>query len=153
MRYVIIVLLVVVTTLACKKEQLASTQPLNEMVIDTSMNGGGSGGSADRTAMLEVSGSFMSGPYGSASGKASVYKTATGFVLQLSNFNVSNGPALHVYLSKEAMPVNYIDLGVLKSTNGNQVYAIPNQPDFTTYKYISIHCVAFNHLFGSALLN
>lgn len=151
MRYIIIVLLVCVTALACKKEQLASTQPLNEMVIDTTM-AGGNNGSTDTTAMLVVSGSFMSGPYGTASGKASLYKIASGYVLQLTNFSVTNGPALHVYLSKEAMPVNYIDLGTLKSTNGNQVYNIPNQQDFTAYKYISIHCVAFNHLFGSALL-
>lgn len=152
MRYVIMLLLVIITTAACKKEQLASTQPLNEMVIDTTMSSGNNG-STDTTAMLVVSGSFMAGPYGTASGKASVYKTSSGYVLQLTNFSVTNGPALHVYLSKEAMPVNYIDLGTLKSTNGNQVYTIPNQPDFTAYKYISIHCVAFNHLFGSALLN
>jgi len=152
MRYVIMLLLVCITALACKKEQLASTQPLNEMVIDTTMNGGGSNGNTDTSAVLIVSGSFMAGPYGTASGNAGVYKKATGNVLQLSNFNVTNGPALHVYLSKEAMPVNYIDLGVLKSTNGNQVYSITGQPDFTAYKYISIHCVAFNHLFGSALL-
>ena len=163
MRYVIMVLLVVVVAVACKKEQLAPTVTLNEVIIDTSANGGGSGGGTgsggttggtDTTAVLKYLGSFNSGPYGSASGKAEIYKTAANvFVLQLSNFNVSNGPALHVFVSKEAMPVNFIDLGVLKSTNGNQVYTIPGSPDFTSYKYISIHCVAFNHLFGSALLN
>lgn len=148
MRNVMILLLIGMTTLACKKEQLAPTVPLNEMVVDTTVNGG----RTDTTTILKFSGSFVSGPYGNTSGKAEIYKTANGFVLQLSNFNVSNGPDLHVFLSKEAMPVNFIELGALKSTNGNQVYSIPNQPDFTTYKYISIHCVAYNHLFGSALL-
>jgi hypothetical protein len=50
------------------------------------------------------------------------------------------------------MPVNFIDLGALKSTIGNQVYNVVGMPDFMDYKYISIHCVAYNHLFGSALL-
>jgi len=50
------------------------------------------------------------------------------------------------------MPITFIDLGELKSTKGNQVYSIAGMPDFTDYKYISIHCVAYNHLFGSALL-
>lgn len=157
MRYVFMVLMVIVVAVSCKKEQLAPTATLNEVIIDTSANGGGSGGNnggTDTTAVLKYSGSFNSGPYGTASGKAEIYKTTTNtFVLQLSNFNVSNGPALHVYVSREAMPVNFIDLGALKSTNGNQVYTVPGTPDFVSYKYISIHCVAYNHLFGSALLN
>lgn len=97
-------------------------------------------------------GDFTSGPFGTVTGKAEIYKTASNYDVKLANFNSSNGPALHVYLSKEAMPINFIDLGVLKSTAGNQVYSIAGMPDFTDYKYISIHCVAFNHLFGSALL-
>lgn len=155
MRYVFMILLMVVIAIACKKEQLAPTVTLNEVITDTSTNGGGgTNGGNDTTTVLKYAGSFNSGPYGSTSGKAEIYKTAANvFVLQLSNFNVSNGPALHVFVSKEAMPVNFIDLGSLKSTNGNQVYTIPGSPDFTSYKYISIHCVAFNHLFGSALLN
>lgn len=149
MRSLMMFLLIILIAVSCKKEQLASTTSLNEMVMDTSRNSGGT----DSTTVLKYSGNFTSGPYGSASGKAEIFKTANGFVLQLTNFSVSNGPDLHVFLSKEAMPVNFIDLGVLKSTNGSQVYTIPNQPDFTTYKYISIHCVAYNHLFGAALLN
>jgi hypothetical protein len=50
------------------------------------------------------------------------------------------------------MPVHFISLGKLKSTNGNQIYAIPGTPDFNEYKYICIHCKEYNHLFGYALL-
>lgn len=148
MRNSLMGLLVILLLFACKKEQLAPTTPLNEMVIDTTKNGGGT----DSATLLKFSGNFSSGPYGVVSGMASIYKTAGTYALQLTNFNVSNGPDLHVYLAKEAMPVHFIDLGALKSTNGNQVYAIPNQPDFTVYQYVSIHCVAYNHLFGSAQL-
>lgn len=127
---------------SCKKEgKLAPTTVLEE-TVDTTGN----------IADLKYSGNFSSGPFGTVSGKAEVYKTALKYEVKLAGFNSSNGPALHVYLSKEAMPINYIDLGTLKSTAGNQVYSVNGMPDFTDYKYISIHCVAFNHLFGSALL-
>ena len=140
MRLLIAVLIIGVTIQSCKKDKdsFASTVTVNEMV--------------DTTGMLKYSGSFTSGPFGTVTGKAEVYINGTDYKVKLANFNTNNGPALHVYLSKEAMPINYIDLGVLKSTNGNQVYNVTGMPDFMEYKYISIHCVAFNHLFGSALI-
>lgn len=124
---------------ACKKETLAPTVALNETV--------------NPLAAVVKKGEFSNGPFGTVSGKAELFKQDMMYTIRLSNFSSTNGPALHVYLSKEAMPVNFIDLGALKSTNGNQVYNISGMPDFTAYKYISIHCVAFNHLFGSALIN
>ena len=133
------IILMSVILFSCKKEEEAATDTLNETV--------------DTSAMLRYSGNFTSGPFGTVSGIAEVYELNSMFTLKISNFNTSNGPALHVYLSKEAMPVNYIDLGSLKSTMGSQVYNIPAMPDFSQYKYISIHCVDFNHLFGSALIN
>jgi hypothetical protein len=131
---------------ACKKEQLAPTTALNETVVitDTSMS---------MTSLKPfVNGTFSSGPFGTVSGKAEIYKQGDKYSLKLSDFSTNNGPALHVYLSKEPMPVTYLDLGELKSTNGNQVYAITGSPDFAEYSYVSIHCVAYNHLFGSARL-
>lgn len=132
-------MLVLVFLTSCKKDKEAPSQTLNETV--------------DSSAMLSHSGNFVSGPFGTTTGMAEVYKQGSTYQLKLANFNVNNGPALHVYLSKEAMPINFIDLGSLKSTMGNQVYPIPSMPNFTDYKYISIHCVDYNHLFGYALLN
>ncbi len=131
---------------ACTKEQLAPTVTLNETIpmIDTAMGA--------ITIKPVLSGSFGSGPFGSVTGKAEIYKQGAVYSLKLADFSTSNGPALHVYLAKEPMPVTYIDLGVLKSTNGNQVYAISGMPNFAEYTYVSIHCVAYNHLFGSALI-
>ena len=62
-------------------------------------------------AMPQNNGNFMNGPYGSVSGTATVYKQDGSLVLALENMNISNGPQLHVYLSKEVQPVNFIDLG------------------------------------------
>ena len=140
MRYLPIILGALLITMAsCKKEKgFAPTTELNEMT--------------DTASVLKYSGDFTSGPYGTVTGKAEVYKKSTSIEVKLAGFNSTNGPALHVFISKEAMPINFIDLGALKSTAGNQVYAVTGMPDFMTYKYITIHCVEFNHLFGSALL-
>jgi nitrous oxide reductase accessory protein NosL len=106
----------------------------------------------DTTAALKYNGTFMNGPYGKVSGTASIYKQNDSLILSLMNVSISNGPDLHVYLSKEVQPVNFINLGKLQSTNGNQLYYISGMPDFSQYRYALIHCKQFNHLFGSAEL-
>ncbi|MFN8282737.1 MAG: DM13 domain-containing protein [Chitinophagales bacterium] len=109
----------------------------------------------DTNAVLRFSADFQTGPYGSnAKGSAQIYrKYDSSYVLVLdSNFLINNGPALHVYLSKEQQPLNFIDLGDLKSTNGGQVYNIPSMPDFAVYKYALVHCKQYDHLFAYAEL-
>jgi hypothetical protein len=130
------VALICIGTMSCKKQNLTSTNMLNEM--------------PDTTATLVFTGNFVDGPYGNVMGAAEIYRQNNSYKVKLTNFNSTNGPALHVYLSKEAMPVTYKDLGQLKSTNGNQLYDITGMPDFTQFKFVSIHCVDFNHLFGYA---
>jgi hypothetical protein len=124
---------------SCKKDDLAPTNQLNETV--------------DNNAMILHTGNFMNGPDRDVSGKATIYKTNNELELQLINFKTDNGPALHVFVSKEEKPLNAIDLGELKSTTGNQVYEISGMPDFNLYKYVSIHCVQYNHFFGAAKIN
>jgi hypothetical protein len=124
---------------SCKKEYNTPTIPLDDRVDTTA-------------ASLEHKGGFTNGPYGRVSGMVKIYRENGKFILSLLDFSSTNGPALHVYLSKEVQPVNFIDLGDLKSTNGNQVYDIPGMPDFMEYKYALIHCKQYNHLFGSAEL-
>lgn len=97
-------------------------------------------------------GSFMG--YGSekVSGQAKIFLTNDQYMLKLENFSTTNGPDLKVYLSKAASPLDFISLGDLKSTNGNQVYQINGTPDFSKYRFVLIHCERFNHLYGSAEL-
>ena len=123
---------------ACVKQN-TPTNPLNNRV-DTTVN------------MQSRLGIFINGPYGTVSGSAKIYSMGAIHTLQLENVIISNGPDLHVYISKEVLPVNYIDLGRLQSVSGNQVYQIPGTPDFSQYKYALIHCQRYNHLFGSAEL-
>ncbi len=133
-------LLLLVLASACKKEKLAPETVLMEMPMDT-------------MATATANGQFMNGPYGIVSGRAILFRNTNGsYDIKLENFNTSNGPDLFVYLSKEIMPANFIQLEKLKSTTGNQVYAVPGSPNFAQYKYVCIHCRQYNHLFGYALL-
>ena len=124
---------------SCTKENNTPTTPVNNPV-DTTI------------AMGKFSGMFINGPYGNVSGTAKIYTQNNQFKLALENVSISNGPDLHVYISKEILPATFIDLGRLQSVAGNQVYDIPGSPDFTQYKYALIHCKQYNHLFGSAEL-
>lgn len=138
MRYFLVLLIATMLLVSCVKEN--TPEIILDNTVDTTM------------AMPQNNGDFMNGPYGSVSGMATVYKQEENLVLALENMNISNGPQLHVYLSKEVQPVNFIDLGPLQSTMGNQLYNITGNPDFSQYKYALIHCKKYNHLFGSAKL-
>ena len=120
---------------SCKK---TSTEKLDEMISAESM--------------LKSGGSFTGNGSEKVTGQAKIYLTDNKYMLKLENFGTTNGPDLKVYLSKAASPREFISLGDLKSTNGNQVYDIPGTPDFTKYRFVLIHCERFNHLFGSAEL-
>ena len=137
MQKIILSTFIICLLVACKKET-TSTMQLNEI--------------ADTTAMVQLKGNFMNGPWGSVSGNAKILKQNNTYQLQLDSFITSNGPDLKVYLSKEVQPVNFVNLGSLKSTNGTQLYNIPAGVNYSEYKYALIHCQQYNHLFGSAEL-
>lgn len=98
--------------------------------------------------MQKTIGSFANGPYGTVVGTAKIYEVGTGTKLSLEGFSSTNGPNLMVYLSKEKEPLNFINLGDLKATGGNQVYDIPSGVKVGDYKYALIYCKQFSHLFG-----
>ena len=69
------------------------------------------------------------------------------------NFSTSNGPAVEVLLHREAVPQNYdsrnyISLGEIKSFQGAQWYAIPENVDINQYQSVSIWCREFDVTFG-----
>lgn len=83
-----------------------------------------------------------------ANGDAQLFKNNGNLKLFLSNFSTTNGPDLHVYLATDVGAATYIDLGLVKSTSGNQVYNISGNPDIVTYKYVIIWCKQFGVYFG-----
>lgn len=123
---------------SCTKNATSSDQ-LNEQV--------GSSATPVTSAMA-----FTSANLYTVTGNVRVYQKDGKLVLALENFNSSNGPDLRVYLSKEMQPVNFIELGRLKSVQGNQLYDIPGTPDFGNYKFAVIHCQQFNRVFGYATI-
>ena len=73
-------------------------------------------------------------------------------ILRLENFKSTNGPNVHVYLSTDKRPTDYVDLGKLKANNGDQNYIIPSGTDVTKHNIVLIWCKDFSVLFGSAVL-
>lgn len=91
------------------------------------------------------------------SGEALIYQTPDGGnFLRLENFEVTNGPQLHVILGVDDNPYNhatlgdYLDLGPLKGNIGDQNYAIPADTDLNAYGSVVIYCVPFRAIFAIA---
>lgn len=94
------------------------------------------------------------------SGLATIYQLADGsHVLRFEDFNVINGPDLHVLLTSNPSPSdssevmeNYLDLGPLKGNVGNQNYDIPTGTDVSQFKGVVIYCQPFHVIFSTASL-
>jgi|CXWL01.1.fsa_nt_gi hypothetical protein len=93
-----------------------------------------------------------------ASGLTLIYPiTTNGPVLRLQDFSVTRGPDLYVYLSKNSNITSssqlgdYVSIGKLKSSKGDQNYPLPN--NHAEYKSVVIWCKAFGVLFSSATLD
>ena len=84
-----------------------------------------------------------------------------GFELQLTNFQVTNGPDLEVWLSEHPDPEKssdvlaggWVGLGQLKGNIGDQAYRIPESVDLSEFKSVVIWCEQFSVLFSPAALS
>jgi hypothetical protein len=94
-------------------------------------------------------------------GMATLYKLADGKqTLRLTEFETSNGPDVHVYLtaaevekgSDAIKAAGFIDLGSMKGNKGDQNYDIPADVDLSKYKSVTIWCARFGVNFGLAPL-
>lgn len=88
------------------------------------------------------------------SGTATIYELEDGSrVLRFEEFEVTNGPDLHVFLIPEDGDMEgYVDLGSLKGNIGNQNYEIPADVDPSEFGSVIIYCVPFSVLFATASL-
>jgi len=94
-------------------------------------------------------------------GVATIYKLADGKqTLRLTEFETSNGPDVHVYLtaaevakgSDAVKAAGFVDLGSMKGNKGDQNYDVPADVDLTKYKTVTIWCARFGVNFGLAPL-
>lgn len=85
-------------------------------------------------------------------GSVSINKEKT--ILSFTNFMTDNGPNLDIYLVEniENVTDNYLDLGNLQGINGNYSYSLPNNIDYSVYKYVVVWCTDFSVNFGYATL-
>ncbi|CAN5820750.1 DM13 domain-containing protein [soil metagenome] len=93
------------------------------------------------------------------SGTAVIYQLEDGStLLRFEDFEVTNGPDLHVYLVPHENPTRsedldgYVDLGSLKGNIGDQNYEIPDGVDISEFGSVVIYCVPFHVLFSIASL-
>jgi len=131
---------------AFRPERLFLDQKVNERT--------GSGG-----AVL-ASGAFH-GVAHDGRGRASVVRRPDGSqVLELTDFETSNGPDLHLYLvaaqdakdSDGVRTAGFVTLGALKGNVGNQAYAVPADVDLGRYRAVTVWCRRFGVNFTTAPL-
>lgn len=97
------------------------------------------------------------------SGRATIYKKpGGGDYLRLNDFTTPNGPDLHVVLARgedrnlsQAVvkgSLDSIDLGPLKSNQGDQIYDLPAATNLNRYDAVAIYGEGAHTVFGLAKL-
>jgi hypothetical protein len=78
-------------------------------------------------------------------------------LLRFEDYEVLNGPDLHVFLTPDASgnvhAPGAIDLGAVKATRGNANYALPAGTNLESLRFVVIYCVPFSVVFATAELN
>jgi hypothetical protein len=142
--------------------------PTQAVEMARSMTGGDQAVSAAEQAMPQMSDPRIIGQgefnqidiIHGGSGSATLYELPDGSrVLRFEDFRVTNGPELHVILTRNENPLmaedvgtDYIDLGPLKGNVGNQNYNVPAEVDFSQYQAVVIYCLPFQVVFSVATL-
>jgi len=128
--------------------------------VNEEFPGGEAMASIDKGAMSVTKGSFK-GLAHETKGLASIYQLPDGKrTLRLTEFETSNGPDVHVYLtaaevekgSDAIKEAGFIDLGSMKGNKGDQNYDIPGDTDLNKFKNVTIWCARFGVNFGTAPL-
>ena len=116
--------------------------------------------SIEKGPMSITNGNFKSLAH-ETKGMVSIYQLADGKrTLRLTEFETSNGPDVHVYLtaaevekgSDAIKTAGFIDLGSMKGNKGDQNYDIPADADLSKYKHVAIWCARFGVNFATASL-
>jgi hypothetical protein len=128
--------------------------------VNEEFPGGAAMASIEKEPMAVTKGNFK-GLAHETKGLASIYQLADGKrTLRLTEFETSNGPDVHVYLtaaevekgSDAIKEAGFIDLGSMKGNKGDQNYDIPVDADLNKYKNVTIWCARFGVNFGQAAL-
>lgn len=94
-------------------------------------------------------------------GKATITEQNGVRTVSLTDFDVTNGPDLFVYITsatdannptvKQAVKdLRFVSLGTLKGNRGNQTYTIPADVELNDQSIVTIWCKRFSRNFGAA---
>lgn len=97
----------------------------------------------------DLMGEFMNGAH-PTSGLAIINEDMT--ELLLTNFKTDAGPLLELYLATDTNATDYVSLGVLAGLEGNFIYELPLDVNFSTHNIVMVWCVDFDVNFGHAVL-
>ena len=92
------------------------------------------------------------------SGTAAIFQQGDQRILRLEDFEVTNGPDLHVLLVENPDAASsgelgeYVDLGSLKGNVRNQNYAVSADIDLSQYGGVMIYCMPLHVVFSTAPL-
>lgn len=115
---------------------------------------------ATGTAAVVARGTFRGADdFHKGEGTATVSRVDKDLVLRLDPFRVTNGPDLHVILTKHPTPKSradvdegYVEVAKLKGNIGSQNYALPQDVSLTDYRTVVIYCKPFHVVFATAPL-
>jgi len=122
--------------------------------------GGAAVASIEKGPVVVTQGSFR-GLAHETKGLATIYQLPDGKrTLRLTDFETSNGPDVHVYLTAAEVEkgndsvkaTGFIDLGSMKGNRGDQNYDIPADAHLSEYLNVTIWCARFGVNFGQATL-
>ncbi|GAB5534988.1 MAG: DM13 domain-containing protein [Rubricoccaceae bacterium] len=103
-----------------------------------------------------ASGTFSGAGFHDVSGTAALYRLDDGsHLVRLDELVSDNGPDLEVWLVRRTtgdVGEGGVSLGPLKSTQGNQNYAVPADLDLAEFAGVSVWCRRFGVNFGTAPL-
>ncbi len=128
--------------------------------VNEEFPGGAAMAPIEKGPMAITKGNFKSLAH-ETKGTASIYQLGDGKrALRLTEFETSNGPDVHVYLtaaevekgSDAIKEAGFIDLGSMKGNKGDQNYDLPADVDLNKYKNVTIWCARFGVNFGEAAL-
>lgn len=131
-----------------------------DKIVSEEFPGGAQMASIEKGPIAITTGDFK-GLAHETKGLASIYQLADGKrTLRLTEFETSNGPDVHVYLTAAEVEkgndaikgAGFIDLGSMKGNKGDQNYDIPVDADLNKYKNVTIWCARFGVNFAQAAL-
>ena len=155
-----VLVLLVVGWYLFRPERIFIDSKVNESLPEASETSQALGDTQTRSPTVLFEGEFH-GVAHDGNGTAQVYKLGDNKrVLRFTNFKVSNGPDVVVYLvalddaidSKTVKDAEFVMLGELKGNVGDQNYDIPEEVDLNKYRAVTIWCRRFGVNFATAPL-